>query len=81
MRVAVPREVKNSEYRVALTPAGVHELVAHGHQVVVETEAGIGSSITDDEYAAQGATILPDAEATWAAGELLMKVKEPVAQE
>ena len=81
MRIAVPTEVKNNEYRVAITPVGVHELARRGHEVFVQAGAGFGSSITDAEYAAQGATILPDADATWAAGELVMKVKEPVASE
>ncbi|MCL1870502.1 MAG: alanine dehydrogenase [Promicromonosporaceae bacterium] len=81
MRIAVPREVKNHEYRVAVTPAGVHELVRHGHSVHVETRAGEGSSITDDDFAAAGAVIEPDADTTWAAGELVLKVKEPVPSE
>ena len=81
MKIAVPTEVKNHEYRVAITPVGVNELTRRGHQVFVQAGAGLGSSITDDEYAAQGATILPDAESTWAVGELLMKVKEPVPSE
>ncbi|MDO9380188.1 MAG: alanine dehydrogenase [Nocardioidaceae bacterium] len=81
MRVAVPREVKNHEYRVAITPAGVHELVRGGHEVTVETGAGLGSSITDDELSAAGAKIADDADATWAAGDLVLKVKEPVAEE
>jgi alanine dehydrogenase len=81
MRLGVPREVKNHEYRVALTPIGVHELVSHGHEVVVETEAGAGSSIPDDEYVAAGARILPDADAVWGTAETVLKVKEPVAEE
>jgi alanine dehydrogenase len=81
MRVAVPKEVKNNEFRVAITPAGVHDLVAHGHEVVIETGAGSGSSIPDDEYAAAGASISADAASTWAAADLLLKVKEPVASE
>lgn len=81
MRVAVPAEVKNHEYRVAITPVGVAELIGHGHQVFVQAGAGLGSGIADDDYRAQGATILPDADATWAAGELVLKVKEPVASE
>ncbi|MEA4943806.1 MAG: alanine dehydrogenase [Propionicimonas sp.] len=81
MRIAVPAEVKNREYRVAITPVGVAELVGHGHEVFVQSGAGLGSSISDAEYVAQGATVLPDADATWAAGELVMKVKEPVAEE
>ncbi|MEU5863959.1 MULTISPECIES: alanine dehydrogenase [unclassified Nonomuraea] len=81
MKVGVPREVKNSEYRVALTPAGVHELVRHGHQVHVEREAGLGSAIPDDDYAAAGAVIAPHADEVWATCDLIMKVKEPVAEE
>ena len=61
MRIGVPREVKNSEFRVALTPAGVHELTAHGHHVSVEAGVGGGSSISDDEYRAAGAIVLDDA--------------------
>ncbi len=81
MRVAVPSEIKNHEYRVAITPVGVAELVAHGHEVFVQAGAGLGSSISDAEYVAQGATILPTAEEIWAAGEMVLKVKEPVAAE
>jgi alanine dehydrogenase len=81
MKVAVPKEIKNNEFRVAITPAGVHDLVSHGHEVLIETGAGLGSSITDDSYVAAGATILPDAASTWSAAELLLKVKEPVASE
>jgi len=81
MRVAIPREIKNNEYRVAITPAGVHELVSFGHEVFVETGAGQGSTITDSAYAAAGARILPDAASTWAIAQLLLKVKEPVASE
>jgi alanine dehydrogenase len=81
VKVAIPREVKNHEYRVAITPAGVNELARNGHDVYLETGAGIGSSITDDEFASAGAKILPDADATWAAGDLVLKVKEPIADE
>ncbi|SDD60738.1 alanine dehydrogenase [Actinokineospora iranica] len=81
MKIAVPREVKNHEYRVALTPAGAHELTAHGHTVFVEAGAGLGSAITDEEYLGAGAKILADAEDVWAEGELVLKVKEPVAAE
>jgi len=81
MRVAIPTEVKNNEFRVAITPAGVHELVANGHDVLVETGAGLGSSIPDASYIAAGATIMPTAESTWAAAEVVLKVKEPVASE
>ena len=81
MKVGIPREVKNHEYRVAITPAGVHELVRHGHDVFVETGAGLGSSITDDEYAAAGAKILATADDVWEIGDLVLKVKEPIAEE
>ena len=65
MRVAVPSEIKNNEYRVAITPAGVHELVVAGHEVFVQAGAGLGSSITDAEYLSAGAKITPDAKTTW----------------
>jgi alanine dehydrogenase len=81
MKVGVPKEVKNHEYRVAITPAGVHELVVHGHEVFVETTAGEGSSIPDEEYKAAGATILGSADEVWGTGELVLKVKEPVESE
>jgi alanine dehydrogenase len=81
MRVAIPAEVKNNEFRVAITPAGVHDLVAHGHEVLVQTGAGLGSSISDDEYVAAGASIAADAASTWAQADLLLKVKEPIASE
>ena len=81
MKVGVPREVKNHEYRVAVTPAGVHELVKHGHDVYVEHSAGLGSSIPDDEYLHAGAKILDTADAVWAEGDLILKVKEPVSEE
>ena len=81
MRVAVPREIKNNEFRVAITPSGVHDLVSHGHEVLVETGAGLGSSIPDEAYISAGASITADADSTWAAAELLLKVKEPVAAE
>jgi alanine dehydrogenase len=79
--VGIPREVKNHEYRVAITPAGVHELVRNGHDVVVESDAGAGSSITNEDYAAAGATILDTADEVWERGELILKVKEPIASE
>ncbi|WP_436492007.1 alanine dehydrogenase [Actinokineospora sp. HUAS TT18] len=81
MKIAVPREIKNHEYRVALTPAGAHELTARGHDVFVEAGAGLGSSITDEEYLGAGAKILATAEDVWAEGELVLKVKEPIAVE
>ena len=81
MKVGVPKEVKNHEYRVAITPIGVHELVAHGHEVVIETGAGLGSQVTDEEYVAAGARILPTADDVWGTAETVLKVKEPVAEE
>ncbi|TDW29144.1 alanine dehydrogenase [Cryobacterium psychrophilum] len=81
MKVAIPTEVKNNEFRVAITPAGVHELTANGHEVLVQSGAGLGSSITDAAYTAAGAIILPDAVSTWAAADLLLKVKEPIPSE
>ncbi|HVX52945.1 alanine dehydrogenase [Nocardioides sp.] len=80
-KIGVPKEVKNNEYRVAITPIGVHELVAHGHQVVIEQGAGLGSSIPDEEYVAAGATILPEADDVWGGADVVLKVKEPVEQE
>lgn len=81
MRISVPREIKNNEFRVALTPTGVNELVNNGHEVGIQAGAGEGSSIPDEEYEAVGARILPDAESAWTFGELVMKVKEPVEEE
>ncbi|GAA4523155.1 alanine dehydrogenase [Amycolatopsis samaneae] len=81
MRIGVPREVKDNEFRVALTPAGVHEFVSAGHEVFVERGAGEGSSIADQDYAAAGAKVLDGADDVWATGELVLKVKEPVEQE
>jgi alanine dehydrogenase len=81
MKVGIPREVKNHEYRVAITPSGVHELVRAGHQVFLELDAGSGSSIADADYVAAGATILPTADEVWGTGDLILKVKEPIAPE
>ncbi|MEO6509679.1 MAG: alanine dehydrogenase [Nocardioides sp.] len=84
MKVGVPKEVKNHEYRVAITPIGVHELVSHGHEVFIQADAGVGSSISDDEYVGAGATIVPTAEAAWGTDgdiDMVLKVKEPVAEE
>jgi alanine dehydrogenase len=81
MKVGIPREIKNNEFRVAITPAGVHELVVHGHEVFVEAEAGTGSSILDEDYTAAGATILGSADEVWGTGDLILKVKEPVEPE
>jgi alanine dehydrogenase len=81
MKVGVPKEVKNHEYRVAITPAGVHELARGGHQVYLEQGAGTGSAIPDEEFIAAGAQLLPSADDVWQAGDLILKVKEPVAEE
>jgi alanine dehydrogenase len=81
MRVGVPTETKDDEYRVALTPAGARELAEHGHEVLIQTGAGEGSAIADSEFEAQGARIVPDAEAVWAQAELVLKVKEPQPSE
>jgi alanine dehydrogenase len=81
MRVGIPREIKTNELRVALTPAGVGELVREGHEVVVEQGAGTGSSIPDTDYLAVGAKVLPTAEEVWESAELVLKVKEPVEAE
>jgi alanine dehydrogenase len=81
MKVGIPREVKNHEYRVAITPSGVHELIRGGHEVVIEAGAGGGSSIPDEDFTAAGAKILPSADDVWGAAELILKVKEPVAEE
>jgi len=81
VKIGVPSEVKNHEYRVAITPAGVHELVRNGHDVVVEMSAGVGSSIPDDDFVAAGAGIAATADEVWAAADLVLKVKEPIAEE
>jgi len=81
MRISVPTEVKNNEYRVALTPAGVHDLASAGHEVFVQRGAGDGSSMPDAEYESAGAVLLDDAAEVWARAELLLKVKEPIASE
>src|SRR5690242_2662650 len=81
MKIGIPKEVKNHEYRVAITPIGVHELVKHGHDVVIQKEAGLGSQIPDEEYVAAGATMLDTADDVWGEAEMVMKVKEPIAEE
>jgi alanine dehydrogenase len=81
MRIGIPTEIKDNEYRVAITPAGVHELVSRGHEVFVQAGAGVGSSVPDQDHAAAGAKILDSAEEVWGQAELLLKVKEPVASE
>lgn len=81
MRVGVPTEVKDHEYRVAITPEGVHALAAAGHRVTVQRGAGEGSGISEEDYAAAGATIVDDPAEVWAANELILKVKEPTPEE
>jgi alanine dehydrogenase len=80
VRIGVPKEIKSDEHRVALTPAGVRELVDRGHEIFVESAAGAGSAIDDDEYSREGATIV-DAGGAWAEAELVLKVKEPIEAE
>ncbi len=81
MIVGVPREIKEDEYRVAITPAGVKELTQAGHSVIIEKGAGVGSSIRDDDFVSTGATIIDDVDDLWATAELVLKVKEPVPEE
>lgn len=81
MKIGIPTEVKNHEYRVAITPAGVTEFRRHGHEVFIQAGAGIGSSIPDGDYLAAGATMLPTADDVWATADMIMKVKEPIAEE
>lgn len=81
MLIGVPKEIKNNENRVALTPAGVAELVQHHHTVYVQTQAGIGSGLSDEDYQIAGATILPTIEEVYAMAEMIVKVKEPIEKE
>ena len=81
MNIGVPKEIKNNEFRVAITPSGVREFIKHGHTVFIETNAGIGSAITDEDYRKVGATILSSADEVWATADLILKVKEPIAAE
>ena len=81
VKVGIPSEVKNNEFRVAITPAGVYEFTRSGHEVYVQAGAGLGSSITDGDFQAAGARILPSADDVWQTGELILKVKEPIAEE
>jgi alanine dehydrogenase len=78
MRIGVPTEIKNNEYRVGMTPSGAQDLTSDGHTVYVQSGAGDGSGFADDEYAAAGATILPDANAVFAQADMIVKVKEPI---
>ncbi len=81
MRVGVPKEIKDHEYRVGLVPSSVAELVRHGHEVMVERGAGLGAGLEDDLYIAAGARIALDADAVFADAELVVKVKEPLPAE
>ncbi len=81
MRVGVPKEVKDSEYRVGLVPSTVRELTASGHEVIVERNAGLGAGVTDADYQAVGREIVPDADQVYSGAELVVKVKEPLAGE
>jgi len=81
MIIGIPKEIKDNEYRVAVVPSGVRELKEAGHRVLVETDAGAGSSIDDSEYAAAGAEIAPSAQEVWTKADLVIKVKEPRPQE
>jgi alanine dehydrogenase len=79
MRIGVPTEIKDNEYRVGMTPSGVRDLTSDGHEVLVQKGAGDGSGFADDEYTAAGGTILPDADAVFAQADMIVKVKEPIA--
>jgi alanine dehydrogenase len=81
LKIGIPKEVKDNEFRVSTTPAGVHALVANGHEVFVEKSAGLGSAFSDEEYVKAGARILETADQVWEVGDLIIKVKEPVASE
>ena len=81
MKIGVPREIKNHEYRVAITPAGVMEMTRNGHEVFIEQDAGIGSSIANEDYVKAGAEMLATADEVWQTGDMIMKVKEPIAVE
>ena len=81
MLIGVPKEIKNHEYRVGLTPSSVKELVKHGHQVMIEQDAGVAIDFTNEEYVAAGAEIVSSAEEIFACGEMIVKVKEPQSQE
>jgi alanine dehydrogenase len=79
MKVGIPTEIKSDEYRVAITPAGVREMVEHGHEVLIEAGAGDGSAIADERFTDQGARTVPDAAAVFGEAEMVLKVKEPQA--
>lgn len=81
MRIGIPKEIKNNESRVGMTPAGVAELIRHGHEVMVQHTAGENSGFSDAEYEKVGARILPDIESVYREAEMIVKVKEPIKQE
>ncbi len=81
MLVGVPKEIKSDEYRVAITPSGVKELIAAGNSVIIEKGAGLGSAIADEDYTSQGAVIVENVDDIWADADMIMKVKEPIAEE
>ena len=81
MNIGIPKEIKPQENRVAIQPGGVMTLVQQGHKVMVEKDAGLGSGFSDVEYVAAGAQIEADVDALWAAADMIMKVKEPIAEE
>ncbi len=81
MRIGIPKEVKNNEFRVSVTPSGVAELVHRGHEVFVEKSAGVRSNFPDEEYIEAGATMIETADEVWEKGDLIIKVKEPIAEE
>ena len=81
MRIGVPKEIKNHEYRIGLTPAGVRELTGHGHQILVQRDGGKAIGLTDDLYERAGATIVDTAEEIFASAEMIIKVKEPQPNE
>ena len=79
--VGVPKEIKADEYRVAMIPVGVEELTRAGHKVLIETGAGMGSGISDEQYAGNGAEIVAGTDVIWKRADLIVKVKEPLPQE
>ena len=81
MRIGIPSEIKNREYRVGLSPASVRELVANGHQVAVQKDAGLAIGFSNEDYEKAGADIAPDAEQVYAGSDMIVKVKEPQAVE
>lgn len=81
MKIGIPKEIKNNENRVAMTPAGVVQLVARGHQVYIQSTTGEGSGFCDEDYLLAGATILPSIDQVYKSSQMIMKVKEPIEQE